>query len=327
MSADAESNQDQSAQNAPKKSGPKPGLIVVIILAVAAGAYFYLSGQGKVATDNAQVHGHKHQVIFQVSGRVAEVLIDDNQMVNEGDVLLRLDDADYKEKVKQAEAALAQAKANRQAAAAELAQKTFQRDQIEKAYQENPGAVSLNRYEESKNDFAAAEAQVAQADAAILSAQAQLDLAKLNLGYCTVTAPASGQIAQKAVEVGNYVMPSTPLAYVVDVDNSWVVANYKETQLEDLRPGQRVEMTSDIYPHWKFEGTIDSLDSGTGAAYGLFPPQNATGNYVKIIQRVPVKILIADDQRDPDRPLKLGMNIVATTLTGDGGDAREQASK
>ena len=158
---------------------------------------------------------------------------------------------------------------------------------------------------------------MAQADAAIQSAQAQLDLANLNLSYCTVSAPASGQIAQKSVEVGNYVMPGTPLAYVVDRENTWVLANYKETQLEDIRPGQRVLMKSDIYPNWEIEGTVDSLDSGTGAAYGMFPPQNATGNYVKIVQRVPVKVVIPTEQRDPDRPLKLGMNIVATTITGD----------
>lgn len=317
MSTDAEGKQGQVDQNQQKKSGPKPGLIVVILLAVAAGAYFYMSGKGKVATDNAQVHGHKHQVTFQVAGRVVEVRFDDNQIVKEGDMLLRLDDADYKESIKKAEAALAQAKASRQAAAAELAQRTFQRDQIDKAYKENPGAVSLDRYEQSKNDFSAAEAQVAQADAAILSSQAQLDLAKLNLSYCTVSAPASGQIAQKSVEVGNYVMPGTPLAYVVDVENTWVLANYKETELEDIRPGQRVVMTSDIYPNWEFEGVVDSLDSGTGAAFGLFPPQNATGNYVKIVQRVPVKVVVPKEQRDPDRPLKLGMNIIATAFIDD----------
>ena len=317
MSTDANKDPTATGQEEPKKKSPKPGLIIVIIAAVAAGAYFYMSGRGKVTTDDAQVHGHKHQVTFQVSGRVVEVKFDDNQVVAAGDVIVLLDDADYREAVKQAEAAVSQAQADKRAAQANLAQRTFQRDQIAKAYEENPGAVSLNRLEQSKNDFDAAEAQVAQADAAIQSAQAQLDLANLNLNYCTVSAPASGQISQKSVEVGNYVMPGTPLAYVVDVENTWVLANYKETQLEDLRPGQRVLMTSDIYPKWEFEGTVDSLDSGTGAAFGLFPPQNATGNYVKIVQRVPVKVVISKEQRDPDRPLKLGMNIVATALTDD----------
>jgi len=415
----AAGNEEQPA----KKKGPKPGLIIVIIVAVAAGAYFYFSGRGKVTTDDAQVYGHQHSVAPEVSGRVVEVLVDDNAMVKKGDVLVRLDDSTYKatvadaratleqsqatrnaaqqdlavlrvttvENLKQAEAALVTAKANEESASlgvkiaqsavdaaaanvksavATLALREFQKTQIAKAIEENPGAASLERVKQSETDFdgataakaatdaalvqaereldtkqqdlaaaqqsvlaaeaavekartgpeqvKAAEAKLAAAEAAVQAAQAQLELAELNLSYCTVLAPADGQIAKKSVEVGNYMMPGTPLMTVTDVATTWILANYKETQLEDLRPGQRVVMTSDIYPGWTLEGTIDSLDSGTGAAYGLFPPQNATGNYVKIVQRVPVKVVVPEDQRDPDRPLKLGMNIVATAYTTDG---------
>lgn len=415
---------EKVAAQSQEKKKPPVQLIVIVVAAVAAAVFFYMRGGGKQTTDNAQVYGHQHSVAPEVSGRVLEVLVDDNSLVKQGDVLVRLDDSTYKasvadakatlaesqatrdasqedltilkvttvENIKQAEAALTTAKANEESArlgvgiaqsavdaakanvdsaVATLALRDFQKVQIAKAVGQTAGAASLERVKQSETDFdgataskagadaalmqsekelgtkrqdleaaqqsviaaqaslekaktgpeqvKAAEAKLAAAEAAVQAAQAQLDLAELNLGYCTVVAPADGQIAQKSVEVGNYMMPGTPLMKVIDVNSSWVLANYKETQLEDLRPGQRVVMKSDIYPGWTFEGTVDSIDSGTGAAYGLFPPQNATGNYVKIVQRVPVKVVIPEDQRDPDRPLKLGMNIVATTYT-DGAD-------
>jgi membrane fusion protein (multidrug efflux system) len=393
MSTDANQEKPAGGQEETKKKGPKPGLIIVIVVAIAAGAYFYLSGRGKVATDDAQVHGHDHSMAFQVPGRVLKVHVDDNEIVEEGQLLAELDPADYEVAVKRAQALLEQSKAARDAAEqslkvlrvttvedlaqaksqlasaqeetkkaqSHLAQMEFEKVQIAEAAQRNPGSVSQQRFELSKNAFESAqaavdaanagvaiaeanvrvaetgpekvkeaEAELAKAVAAVQSAEAALETANLNLTYCKIYASAKGQIAKKSVEPGNYVMPTTPVMSVIDMNSTWVLANYKETQLEDLKPGQRVEMTCDIYPGFRFEGKIDSIDSGTGAAFGLFPPQNATGNYVKIIQRVPVKVTIPDENRDKETGavigtdgetknlLRLGMNIVATAYVSEG---------
>jgi membrane fusion protein (multidrug efflux system) len=394
MSADAGKGQ-AGQENAPEsqKKRPKLGLIVVIVLAVAAGAYYYMSRRAKVATDDAQVYGHDHAMAFQVPGRVLKVHVDDNQIVEPGQLLVELDPADYEAAVNRAAGMLQQAQAAQAAAEQELkilqvttvedlvgakaqlassqedankakahlAQMEFEKVQIEDAKQRNPGAVSLQRFELSKNAFdsaqaavdaaaaavaiaesgvrtaetgpekvAKAEAEVAKAKAAVQSAEASLETAQLNLSYCKIYAPVKGQITKKSVEPGNFMMPGTPTMSVIDMGTTWVLANYKETQLEELQPGQRVQMRCDIYPGFKFEGVIDSLDAGTGAAFGLFPPQNATGNYVKIIQRVPVKVVIPADNRDSETGevigidgetrnlLRIGMNIVATAYVAEG---------
>jgi membrane fusion protein (multidrug efflux system) len=118
------------------------------------------------------------------------------------------------------------------------------------------------------------------------------------------------------VETGQYLQPGLPVLAVVPLDDTWVVANFKETQLKNMRPGQPAVLKVDAYPDHPFKAVVDSIAAGTGARFSILPPENATGNYVKIVQRVPVKIVLQPDQRDPQRPLRPGMNVVVTVDTG-----------
>jgi membrane fusion protein (multidrug efflux system) len=166
-----------------------------------------------------------------------------------------------------------------------------------------------------------AEAQVEVSRAKVESAGAQVELAKINLGYCTIRAPARGVISKRSVETGEYLQPGVPMLAVVPLDDTWVVANFKETQLKNMRPGQPAVLEVDAYPDHPFKGVVNSIAGGTGARFSILPPENATGNYVKIVQRVPVKIVLQPGQRDPQRPLRLGMNVVVTVDTGHPGAA------
>ncbi|HEU0265606.1 MAG TPA: HlyD family secretion protein, partial [Geobacterales bacterium] len=135
----------------------------------------------------------------------------------------------------------------------------------------------------------------------------------LNLNYTVLRAPADGYITKKSVEPGNNVAPGQPVMALVALDQPWIIANYKESQLAHVRPGQKVEFTVDTYPGRIFTGKVESIMAGTGAAFSLLPPENATGNYVKVVQRIPVKITI-DNVSDPEHQLRVGMSVVPTIL-------------
>lgn len=156
-------------------------------------------------------------------------------------------------------------------------------------------------------------AAVETAGATIAFKEASLKSAELNLGYTKITAPANGLVTKKSVQGGNQIQPGQPLMAVVPLDDLWVTANYKETQLRKIRPGQEVSIRVDAYPDRKFRGRVESIMAGTGSVFSLFPPENATGNYVKIVQRVPVKISIAADS-DPEHTLRVGMSVIPTVL-------------
>jgi membrane fusion protein (multidrug efflux system) len=144
--------------------------------------------------------------------------------------------------------------------------------------------------------------------------EAALEAAKLNAGYTKIYAPIDGYITKKSVEIGNQVQIGQPLMAVVDlVEDVHVVANYKETQLEKVRPGQKVEIKVDTYPGKTFKGKVDSIMAGTGSTFSLFPPENATGNYVKVVQRIPVKIVL-DQNTDPEHILRIGMSVEPTII-------------
>jgi membrane fusion protein (multidrug efflux system) len=143
--------------------------------------------------------------------------------------------------------------------------------------------------------------------------EAELDAAQLNLGYTRIYAPADGYVTKRSAEVGNQVQAEQPLLAVVSLGDIWVTANYKETQLEKVRPGQKTVFKVDTYSGTEFKGKVDSIMAGTGAAFSLFPPENATGNYVKVVQRIPVKIVL-DSDTDPKHVLRIGMSVVPTIL-------------
>jgi membrane fusion protein (multidrug efflux system) len=151
--------------------------------------------------------------------------------------------------------------------------------------------------------------------ARIKQKEAVLKGAELNKGYTRIYAPSDGYISKKTVQLGNQVRAGQPLMAVVPLDDIWITANYKETQLEKVKPGQKVQIEVDTYPGEQFNGRVESIMAGTGAVFSIFPPENATGNYVKVVQRIPVKILL-DKGSDPEYVLRIGMSVVPTILVG-----------
>lgn len=202
-------------------------------------------------------------------------------------------------------------------------------------------AISMERYEKTRTGFDVAVAQVKaakeqlkqaeasletqnaiirQAEAALQSQgslvkhkEAILEKAELNRSYTRIYAPSDGHITKKSVETGNQIKEGQPLMAVVPLDDIWISANYKETQLEKVRPGQKVEIKVDSYPRKIFRGKVDSIMAGTGAVFSLFPPENATGQYVKVVQRIPVKIVL-DKDTDREHVLRVGMSVVPTVI-------------
>ncbi|MHB8843738.1 MAG: efflux RND transporter periplasmic adaptor subunit [Nitrospirota bacterium] len=288
---------EQAAANGEKK---KKAFLIVGAVA-AAGllvGYFYNSYRAThVATDDAFIDGNIHTVAARVSGNVRTVAVKDNQRVEQGDLLVELDPADHRSR---AEAA----RANLELQRATLRFAESERKRAKALYDENVN--SAERYDKALSSFEIAQAQVKLAEE-------QLRQAELNLGYTRVTAPAAGYITRKSVQTGNQVKDGQPLMAIVDLDNLFVIANYKETELERIRPGQAVEITVDAYPGRKLSGRVDSVMAGTGVSFSLFPAENATGNYVKIVQRIPVKIVL-DPGADKDRLLRVGMSVVPTVL-------------
>lgn len=288
---------EQAAANGEKKK--KAFLIVGIVVAAGlAIGYFYNSYRTThIATDDAFIDGNIHTIAARVSGSVRTVAVADNQRVDRGDLLVELDPADHRSR---AEAA----RANLELQRATLRFAESERKRAKALYDENVN--SADRY-----DRALANVEIAQAQVKL--AEEQLRQAELNLGYTRVTAPAAGYVTRKSVQTGNQVKDGQPLMAVVDLDNLFVIANYKETELARIRPGQAVEITVDAYPGRKISGRVDSVMAGTGVSFSLFPAENATGNYVKVVQRIPVKIVL-DPGADKDRLLRVGMSVVPTVL-------------
>jgi len=158
-----------------------------------------------------------------------------------------------------------------------------------------------------------AEASITAQISIIKEKEAKQNAAQFNYGYTKIFAPADGYITKKSVELGNQIQPGQPLMAVVSLEDLYVTANYKETQLEKVRPGQKVKIKADTYPKKTFTGKVDSIMAGTGAVFSLFPPENATGNYVKVVQRIPIKIVL-DKDTDPRHVLRIGMSVVPTIL-------------
>jgi membrane fusion protein (multidrug efflux system) len=188
-------------------------------------------------------------------------------------------------------------------AAKELAEKQLEQAQKAVGTYQARLAASTTNVAVSANNLKVAQIQVEQR-------QEELDLAKLNLSYATIVAPCDGYVAKKNVQPGQLVAVGQNLFAIVDESQIWVIANFKETQIEKMKVGQKVQIEVDAYPDQKFEGTIQSLQAATGSMFALLPPDNATGNFVKVVQRVPVKIII-DKNQNKDYPLRAGMNVKA----------------
>jgi membrane fusion protein (multidrug efflux system) len=172
---------------------------------------------------------------------------------------------------------------------------------------------TLSRAESQTQTVSVKQAELARAEALLKSAQADLAVAELNLEHAVVRAPIDGVVAKRSVEVGQIVQPGQPLLALVPLQDVWVIANFKETQLTRIRPGQRAEVRIDTYPDTVFVGTVNSLSAGTGSRFSLLPPENATGNWVKVVQRVPVKIVLDPHQAaEAHHRLRAGMSAFVT---------------
>lgn len=237
----------------------KPALIVAGIIAFIAVVFYSFDAYTHEETDDAYVTGHLHDISARINEAVTNVLVDDNQFVHKGDVLVKLDPSQYMALAAAAEANLKKAQADLDRQAPLVA-----------THAVSPQDVDATRASRDVN-------------------LAELKLAELQIQYCTITAPADGYVGRKNVEVGNRVTAGQTLMVVVEPD-LWVVANFKETQLARMRAGQPVRISIDSIPGKFFEGTVDSFSPASGNEFALLPADNSTGNFTKIVQRVPVKI-------------------------------------
>lgn len=322
------------------------GGLAAVIVVVAAGIYYYEYVAPYESTDDAFIEAHVTPIAPQVAGRVAQLLVKDNQAVKTGDVLLQIDPSDYQAKLDQALANLAaaqsrlkqanaqhevdqarvgQEKANVVAAEAEANQAAADYKRYQAVGDLGISASALDlagtkassskaQVDAARNKELAAEAQAALDQSSIQTAAAEVQKneaavrqAKLDLSYTQVKAPDAGYVTHRTVEAGAYVQPGQPLLAIVP-QQVWVVANFKETQLTHMHAGQPVSIKVDAYPQIKLTGHVDSIQAGAGARFSLLPPENASGNYVKVVQRVPVKIVL-DHLADANVVLGPGMSV------------------
>ncbi len=275
-------------------------ILLIFGLIVTINSIFYKS------TDDAFVEGHIITIAPRVSGPVIKLYIDDNQEVKKGALLLEIDPEDYKTKYNEIKANLEEAKAMLGSAQNEIVKSYSALDFAKGDYKRysamyNKGISSKQDYDSSRNNLTAAQTNNNSAkskhdkiSASIKKLEAQLEQARLNLSYTKIYAPEDGKITNRSVEQGNYVQTAQPLFSIVP-HKVWIVANFKETQVANMEKGQKVKIKIDAFPNRKFNGVVDSIQMASGAKASLFPPENAVGSYVKIVQRIPVKILFTDD--------------------------------
>jgi membrane fusion protein (multidrug efflux system) len=382
----------------------KPWVVLLALLTAAlVGAYWWFFMYGRVDTDDAYVKAHSAAISSRVWGTVIEVLVDNDDRVKEGQVLLRLDPKDYETAVDSAQALLnrreadlkkaevqvaltdSQTESQVQAAlalhgkakeeeestvhqvqelekkqAASRADYTYARQEYErykelyhsKTVSQQAYDDALKKYKVAEADLRAVEAEIEKVKASLLAgrqqvnqaranldiaqsgrkqvqielhsleslkaqmdeAKASLEQAKLNLSYCTISAPLEGSIAQRNVQVGDRVQPGVPVMSVVPLDRIYAEANFKETDLTHVQPGQPAVIKADIYPGHTYSGKVSGIRPGTGAAFSVLPPQNATGNWIKVVQRVPVTIEF-DRPLPQDYPLMVGLSLTVTVDT------------
>ncbi len=358
---------DAASPPAANPAGRRRGLTAIAIAVALAGAgwggWHWFHGRHHQSTDNAYVAGNVVQITPQVGGTVVSILADDNDVVKAGQPLVRLDTADARVALEQAEAQLAQTVREVRAlyagnatlkAQVALREADLARAQADLARAQDDvarrtplvasGAVGKEEFEHATAQLAAARSALAAAQSAAQAAREQLATAQvmtegttveqhpnvlraaarvreaaLALKRAELPAPIDGQVAKRSVQLGQRVQAGAPLMTVVALDKVWVDANFKEGQLADLRIGQPAELTADVYgTKVSYHGKVAGLGAGTGAAFSLLPAQNATGNWIKIVQRVPVRIAL-DPAELAAHPLRVGLSMEVTVDTADQG--------
>lgn len=322
------SDEEKLERSNEEKSRFKKRVLIPVIAVIAAiiGYFWFIEAVKYESTDDAYVETHTVQIAPKVSGQVIEMLVVDNQKVKEGDLVAQIDPVDYEAKLAEISAKYEStllkqknAKANFEAANSqiELAKRNLTR------YTElyKSGAASKLEYDNAKTAYDNAQASFTQAHEGLLSKDsnrvadadlkqlaAQKKQAELALSYTKIYAPQSGSVSSKSIEKGAIVQAGQPL-FVIVPDKVWVIANFKESQLKNMKIGQDVEIKVDTYPDKAFKGKIDSFQRISGAKSSLFPPENAVGSFVKIVQRIPVKIVFSEEI-DPDKyTIVSGMSV------------------
>ncbi len=296
-------------------------LIVPAILVLVLGSSYLRFAMSRESTDDAFIQGHIVSVSAKVDGHITRVYVQDNQWVEKGDLIAELDPRDFQVSLDLASAALSAAQAIAEQSIAQVGIALVEAARAEKDYNRYRQLFDANggvTQQQVDNAAAAAQSAAAQLEAAnkqvaavqakSSEAKAAFEQAQLNLSYTKICAPQSGRVTNKALEEGEYIRVGQSLMMIVPRE-VWVVANFKETQLKYMNPGQPVKIKVDAYPQKAFKGHIDSIQAGTGAIFSLLPPENATGNFVKVVQRVPVKIVFDEDPNEI-KMLSPGMSVV-----------------
>jgi membrane fusion protein (multidrug efflux system) len=310
-------------------------IVLVVLLCAGAALWGWNRSDRGIHTDNAYVHANMTTIAPKVAGYVTKVYVDDNAQIKAGDILFTIDERDYAAREAQAvagrqaaQAAIAHVEASialqhatidqarAQLSAAVAVQKRMAQEYVRQTRLIGEKATTDQKFEEATSAKAQADAsligaevnlkvqrkqldvlsaQLDSARASLAQTEAALELARLDRGHCTVRAPVDGVVGNRKARAGRYVTPGTTLLELVPVHDVWIVANFKETQLERIRPGQTANIRVDGYSGIALKGVVDSLAPGSGSAFSLMPPDNATGNFVRVVQRVPVKISLSDN--------------------------------
>jgi membrane fusion protein (multidrug efflux system) len=322
-------------------------MVLAPLALLAGGAYFYLTGGRYQSTDDAYLQAAMVSISSNVAGRVSEIDVRDNQAVQRGATLFRLDDAPFRIAVEDALAHLTTARLQIASLKATYRQRqvelhaardtqTFALQQFDRQHRLlDSGIASRTQYDQAEHALDAARQEVAnvqqQLGAALAElngnpdiapeqhplvqqAQAELDRARLNLSYTVIAAPTDGIVTKvEQLQVGEMIAASAPVFALVSTRDVWVEANFKEGQLAYVRPGQTATVKIDRYPGRRFPAVVASVSPGTGSQFSLLPPENATGNWVKVVQRVPVRLQLTE--ADPELPIQAGLSADVTVDT------------
>jgi membrane fusion protein (multidrug efflux system) len=302
-------------------------LVGVLVVVVAREWDWWVGSAVEQSTDDAYLQADMTPLAAKVPGYVRQVSVQDFQKVKIGALLVEIVDDDYRAQLEQAQANVAAAQAAienieqqklLQGALIKQAEATIQASEADLTRYhleaERQPSLLKNQLDQQRQQLNVLESQRKQATATLKAQQAARDLAQINLGYTRIIAPVDGMVGQRQVQAGQYVNVGTQVISVVPLPNVWVIANYKETQMTRVRIGQPAQVTVDAFPGLVLHGHVDSWSPASGAQFSLLPPDNATGNFTKVVQRIPVKIVVDPDPA-VDELLRPGMSVIATIDT------------
>jgi membrane fusion protein (multidrug efflux system) len=302
-----------AAGESPNSKGVRKSLIIFPIIAVAviAGGFFlywYYRIHPFVKTDDANITGNRYSISAKIPGKLSELLFEEGAAVDENELIALLEDSDLKAQADQAEANIAYLNHSAELArvSLELARSDFNRAEVQ--YKDH--IISKEQYDHSQKAFEMAEVKLQMALAQVKSAQADLQIIQTQLENTRLLSPSSGSVAKKWVSVGDVIQPGQPVYTIFDLGNLWIEANYKETEIASIRPGDPVDVSVDAYPHLPVKGKVLTVGSAAAYEFALIPPSNASGNFTKVVQRIPVKISLENPDAHAGSPrLVPGMSV------------------